>query len=140
MRISENIYKQLLNNCNPVPPESGGILGGKNGIITYLFFDLHSTRYSSYYQPNIDNLNSCISEWNKKGIEFYGIFHTHASNWGSLSIADKEYINQIMLAMPPYINHLYFPLVFPKSSIKSFKVERLSSGIKIVSNPIKIIK
>jgi len=42
-------------NCSTVPPEAGGILGEKNGIICYFIFDmaLASTKCAVYI-PNVN--------------------------------------------------------------------------------------
>ena len=49
MNILKNIYFDILN-CSTVPPEAGGILGEKNGIICHFIFDkdLGSTECAVY--------------------------------------------------------------------------------------------
>lgn len=44
------------------------------------------------YIPNTDYLNWHISQWERFGIEFYGISHTHWEAWETLSREDKRYI------------------------------------------------
>jgi hypothetical protein len=44
-----------------------------------------------------------------------------------------------MSAMPPEINRLYFPIVFPHKKIVSFIAERVGGAVKIVSDRISII-
>lgn len=102
-----------------VPPEMGGILGSKNNAIDEIKFDRKITSCESgIYVPDVKILNKYIQEWNERGIQFQGLFHTHAFNWPELSQDDKEYIVCIMKAMPEVVNQLYFPLIFPSSHIR----------------------
>ena len=101
MRIKKDVYYSLVKDCPIPPPECGGILGGDNGIINIFSLNESTNPSGCYsYSPDIDKLNSILASWSTKGIEFYGVFHTHFSQVYSLSIPDKEYIHQIMDAIP----------------------------------------
>mgnify|MGYP001624113892 CR=1 FL=1 len=56
MKIKQEIYNEILYYQRTVPPETGGILGGCNGIICANHFDegLLSKRKCSYV-PNVKN-------------------------------------------------------------------------------------
>lgn len=91
MRVVKDIYEQLLNSPM-VPPECGGIIGSDHGnIITHVIFDKGNTPdIGIMYIPNTQFLNQTIEEWEKSGIKFRGIFHTHAPQWAELSNEDAK--------------------------------------------------
>ena len=78
MRISRETYNSMLKSVKDIPPESGGILGEKNGIIQFVIYDegVKNEKMCSY-TPNAEKLNLVIREWQEQGILFCGIFHTH---------------------------------------------------------------
>ena len=141
MQIKEEIYSQLLA-CPTVPHECGGIIGSKNGeIVTHAIFDNNNkTNEGIVYIPNIQFLNQTIEEWAKCGIEFFGVFHTHALQWPTLSNGDKVYIIDILNAMPAAKQFLYFPLVFPGKKIKNYIAMKKENTVNIVDDDIEIIK
>jgi hypothetical protein len=101
---SESVMGEILKKLPCEPPEIGGILGGKNGVVTCHVLDYGKTGGSPCsYTPNIAYLNRKIEEWFKDGIEFMGIFHVHFGGAESLSPGDKLYIGQILEAMPEEI-------------------------------------
>ena len=63
-----------MTQLNPVFPEKGGLLGGKNGIITCFEKDKSAiTNTANQYTPNIYYLNMILSRLN-----FMVLFiHTH---------------------------------------------------------------
>ena len=94
---SESVMGEILRKLPCEPPEIGGILGGKNGVVTCHVLDYGKTGGSPCsYTPNIAYLNRKIEEWFKDGIEFMGIFHVHFGGAESLSPGDKLYIGQIL--------------------------------------------
>lgn len=114
MKISREIYQKLIFSMPEKPPEIGGIIGGKNGVITHFHIDRGiSDTYccKCSYRPDVVWLNSCIHEWENNSIEFYGIFHCHYGGAESLSAGDISYIKQIMEEMPKRVTKLYFPII-----------------------------
>ena len=138
MFIYENVLCQLLNFVPDVPPETGGILGGMGGVISRFWLDV-GNQYDIYV-PNVEKINQIISDWQKAGIEFYGIFHSHSENNESLSSADKRYIVKIMRSMPPQVTHLYFPLVYPKVRVIPYRAEISNQCVTIVQETIEIMR
>ena len=139
MRITLDAYKQLIQ-CPKVPPEIGGILGGRNSTIETIIFDEgKKPDLGIKYIPNVTFLNQHIQEWSTKSINFYGLFHTHSQCWRTLSNNDKRYIETIMRVMPKNVTHLYFPLVFPEYDIKAFRVEKRHLNVYISEEKIIII-
>lgn len=93
MQIKKDVYYSLIKACPIPPPECGGILGGKDGVINISSLDNSKNSGECYsYSPNTDSLNSILALWAAEDIEFYGVFHTHSSGGHSLSIPDREFL------------------------------------------------
>lgn len=123
MQICNRIYQEIISSANELPPETGGLLGGKNGIVTKVVHDngVQSTCGCSY-SPDVNKFNKTIAEWKKEEIDFMGIFHTHFFNVETLSNGDKKYIERILRNMPRHIKELYFPIiVMPRRSMIVYK-------------------
>lgn len=146
MNIVRNVYEQIINNAPTGPPESGGILGAdKEGNVQFAEFDegVMNGKYSKrcFYAPNVKFLNICIKNWEKRGIEFCGIFHTHFHGVSSMSKGDERYVYQIMNAMPQMIEKLYFPIiVMPYKEMKAYCCLRENDKFKILCEEIKIVE
>lgn len=139
MKILSNVYEKIIK-CPSVPPETGGILGVKNGVICFLFYDNSLQKgNSAIYIPNVDYLNSKICEWREKDIDFGGIFHSHPVNQPELSVDDIEYIKIIFQEMPKSIKSLFFPIVLSNVKLVSFKAIRKEDTIHILEDTITII-
>ena len=121
MIIRKEIHKEIIEKTPSVPPESGGIIGGKNGIVECYQFDLHNKiQDKAVYLPDIDFLNSIIEKWNKENIDFLGIFHSHPDNNYTLSEFDKTQITKIMESLSDCVKMLYFPIIIPEKSMNCY--------------------
>lgn len=140
MNILHNVLGELLCSLPSAPPEMGGILGGKSGIISTFVIDAGLESFNNYdhYSPNIQKLNQVINDWAKKEISFCGIFHSHFPGGDQLSLGDKKYIQRIMLSMPPDTNTLYFPLILP-TGIIGYQANRSGSQVRICRDDINIL-
>lgn len=138
MKIKETVFKEIMESPVP-PPEVGGIIGGRDDIITCYFADKGSKEncYDSYY-PSTDLLNEQIAVWQSRGIEFYGIYHTHFAGDDGLSCSDRRYIVNIMQAMPPQVTWLYFPIVF-RDGMLIYRAVREKNTVKILPEEMEII-
>lgn len=76
MKMVKSIYTKILENVPAHMPETGGMLGGQNGIITKIVFDdgKEDDFRRCHYTPNVVMLNDCLVEWSKSGIEFMVCF------------------------------------------------------------------
>ena len=135
MKITDCVYKELIS-LKSVPPETGGIIGAKGDIIDTVFLD--NPNGEGFYVPNIEFINSVISQWENDGISFCGMFHTHAPQWSTLSKEDENYIRNIMSSMPARIEKLYFPLVFPNKGIKAYAAVKKEQLIYIKEEKLGI--
>lgn len=140
MFISDSIYYKIIFECPAVPPESGGILGGTEGIITQYQFD-PSMAVNAYdqYVPSVNKLNHRICGWQNCGIQFYGIYHSHFLGGTNLSNGDIKYINKIMLSMPAGVSTLFFPVVFPQKTMIAYRADRHGNCVHIVRDEIRIL-
>ena len=139
MTITEDVFLKLVYTSSNSPLESGGILGGKDQIITHCAFDASGQGYGTY-TPNVRFLNRLIQEWSAEGISFYGLFHSHFPSNDDLSCGDVRYITTIMEAAEKHTACLYFPIVIPNSHITVYRAYKDSRGVHIVCDEINIIK
>ena len=140
MKIHTGILNEVLNCMPSVPPETGGIMGGKEGRICLWEYDMGYPQKGCEYRPNVIFLNRVIEEWVNQGYDFMGILHVHFGGSRNLSGGDKRYIEKIMRAMPLYITRLYFPIVVqPDRQIVSYVAcKNLLGGIKIMKDEIDV--
>lgn len=141
MKITEVLYRKIVNQMPVVPPETGGILGEHDGMVCAVVFDggdIQSERYA--YVPNVDWLNKAISQWTREGIRFTGIFHSHPGKQEDLSIADKAYIQRIMMLMPSAVRILYFPIVLPGKKMIGHIAERVNGQVIVTHDTIVLEK
>jgi hypothetical protein len=120
----------LIDSCPPAPPETGGILGGTDDIITKFALDNHCGQYG-IYRPDTVNLNTVIAAWNLWGVGFMGIFHSHFPGGTALSEQDIAYIHKIMRCMPSGIESLFFPVILPDNRVISYVSHRTNEGVII---------
>ena len=135
--IEKDIYDRMLGVC-PVPPETGGIIGGESMCISKIVVEETRERYR--YIPNVDFLNKTISEWRSQGISFYGMFHSHPEGCERLSKVDEEYIHTIMDAMPAQIDTLMFPLILPGDKIIPFIARRTENDVAIEQGELAVVE
>lgn len=132
MRIKSKLYNLILDAMPDTPPEIGGIIGGKNGIITACQLDNGIASGGCSYRPDVNKLNMVIEKWEAEGIKFYGLLHTHFFDVKTLSEGDIHYIKIIMEAMPDIVKELYFPIVVMPS--KQMVLYKAVKGEKIIIN------
>lgn len=111
MKIYREVLHEVLDSMPVVPPEAGGIIGGKDGKVCIWAYDAGCFEKGCAYWPDVDFLNSVIAIWMETGYEFIGILHVHFGGSKALSDGDKKYIEKIMESMPDSIERLYFPIV-----------------------------
>lgn len=132
MKIHNEILNEVLDQMPLMPPEAGGIIGGKEGRVSLWEYDTGYLTKGCSYCPNVNFLNEVIAAWIDRGYDFMGIVHVHFGGSKLLSDGDKKYIEKIMKAMPNSIEKLYFPIVVqPDKQIFSYMAYR-SLGDEIV--------
>lgn len=121
------------------PPESGGILGGRDQTVTDIVLDKGRIggRPCSY-TPDVAFLNREIKRWAEKGLRFMGVFHVHFGGAEALSEGDRNYIARIMDAMPEGYDRLYFPVVvMPERRVVAYQAMRTNEKIEIKRDEIE---
>lgn len=136
MKILKNVYQAIVNDCS-TSSEVGGILGVTSDIITHYQFDTPIDLSEYFYRPNTKSLNLAISEWQKLGIAFAGIFHSHPTGITSLSFGDETYIKKIMRVIS--LSPLFFPIIAPQNEMQLYKATLENSEITIITEPIDIV-
>lgn len=141
MNILEDIYQYICNSVPSIPPEIGGILGSVDGVVCKCQIDPgHPQSCGCFYSPNVDILNKILNSWQRDGILFFGIFHTHFFGVQTLSDGDIAYINAILQAMPSYIHELYFPVVvLPEKRMIPYLATRNGKTVDIKTDELIII-
>lgn len=138
MNIDYSTYLKIMNVFPEVPPERGGIIGGKNKIITEFILDDANTFIDrAMYVPNVKFINKQIEVWQNLNIDFYGIIHSHMLD-DSLSQEDIKYINKIMMYTPDNMGELFFPIIIPNKSIALYKAEKLQNNVIISKEKVFI--
>jgi hypothetical protein len=135
MRIKKNVIDTISVSVAGLPYETGGILGSHDKIvIDEVVMDVweSSNAKPCAYSPHVYFLNQNIDLWQKSGISFMGMFHTHFVGVETLSCGDIKYIKAIMNAMPQRVGFLYFPIfVLPNEKLICYKAERVDGTVCI---------
>lgn len=139
MNISKILYHQILSLVPMYPPECGGIIAGKNNIVSHFCIDENKQTSISEYSPNINFINETITLWQKKGIDFLGIFHTHPEYGRILSQNDKKYITKIMLHLNQENIELLFPIIIPRKEIIPYYSKIVNGKVFIHEGQINFV-
>lgn len=141
MKIHNETLNEVLNQMPIVPPEAGGIIGGKEGQVSLWEYDAGYLAKGCSYCPNVNFLNDIIESWIDRGYDFMGILHVHFGGSKCLSSGDKKYIEKIMKAMPDSIEKLYFPIVVqPNKQLFSYMAYQDFMGeIVIEADEVEVI-
>ena len=143
MIIKKETYDLIDSLISGNPPETGGIIGSAEGnVIDNAVMDISTAPigHPCSYAPNVDFLNENIEAWQRKGIGFKGVFHTHLAGVETLSCADKHYIDIIMKAMPDEIGYLFFPVfVLPSRKMVCYRATPNDGNTTIIREQIEII-
>ena len=139
--ITTNAYQQIVKTLGSKIPEQGGILIGKDGVITDFVHDEFAETSSSTYSLNINYLNPIIKKFKDDDKELLGIIHSHPYGCRKLSRQDQEYFAGV-LDKAKDVNYLFTPIVFsakqeefhifPYVFYKDGSIEEL--GLEIVPN------
>ena len=61
--IKEGVLFSIKNTVGNLIPETGGIIGQKDGVVCKFYFDDDSKSGRAYYCPNVHTLNEIIHKW-----------------------------------------------------------------------------
>ena len=126
-QITQQVGSKLKKTVLTQEPETGGILGSAiKGKITHFVFDRKAVRHASLYIPNVDFLNPFIAQWERKGIRFVGLIHSHPMDAPRLSKADLLYAGAVLKNFPE-LEYLLMFLALHKgetSELLQFRIDR----------------
>lgn len=129
--ISNNLFQNII--CKPIGynRETGGFVGINNNVIVEYVFD-EGVVFSNIftYRPDVKRFNEFIVMCKHKGIEKYGILHTHLNEEGTLSNSDGVFINNIF-EVNHQIDEMYFPVIIPGKTMRIFKGKRTTNRVEI---------
>lgn len=111
LKITTDAYQNIVKKIGSGIPEKGGILMGKDGIITDFIFDANAHTTGSTYSLNVAYLNPIIKELKQQGKHLLGILHSHPYGSFELSNADKSYFISQFKNFPD-LDYMYTPIVF----------------------------
>lgn len=111
LKITTDAYQNIVKKIGSGIPEKGGILMGKDGIITDFIFDANAHTTGSTYSLNVSYLNPIIKEIKQQGKQLMGIIHSHPYGSFELSHPDKEYFLSQFKNFPD-LDFMYTPIVF----------------------------
>lgn len=111
LQITTDAYQSIVTKIGSGIPEKGGILMGKDGIITNFIYDENAHTTGSTYSLNVGFLNPIIKEVKKEGKQLLGILHSHPYGAFELSNPDKEYFMSQFKNFPD-LDFMYTPIVF----------------------------
>lgn len=137
MKITDSILKNILSSFPSAPPEHGGIIGGKDGIVSVFCYDNAGPSEQAVYIPDTAYLNGVIEEWYRSGISFYGMVHSHMKNEHGLSTGDIRYIEAIMAKTEPG-EKLYFPIVL-SGKIIPYAAIKTKTSVNIEQDVLNVI-
>ena len=121
MKIYSDVYARLISAFPVVPPETGAILGTRDGVIVSDFWpDKNATNMNcAIYVPNVDYLNHIIERWAEEGIAFCGLLHTHPNSCEMLSSEDEQYIESVMSKFDEG-QICFFPVLIPYTKMIAY--------------------
>jgi hypothetical protein len=120
--VTREQYENIQISIGALPPETGGILGEKGGVVSCFYFDHHAKSLTDCYSPNIKDLNFVISDWKSKGISFCGLIHSHPSGVRRLSYKDRKFAEDILKASGGKLTDLLFPIVQSTYDSEHFEI------------------
>ena len=112
LKISNDVFSQILATIGNCPPECGGVLGaGNDGIITDFYFDVTGKSTPTGYSPDVTAINDMLSnDWMPRGILMVGIVHSHANGNNVPSCGDIGYGVRILQALDT-VECFYLPII-----------------------------
>ena len=119
-KITTSAYQEIVKKIGSQEPEKGGILMGKNGVVTDFIFDKAAATTRSTYTLNVAYLNPMIKELKQQGKELLGIIHSHPNGYSKLSDPDREYFSSQFKNFPN-LEFMLTPIVF-SAKIDEFEI------------------
>ena len=117
LQITTDAYQSIIKQIGCKAPEQGGILMGKDGIVTNFIYDKEAKTTGSTYTLNVEYLNPIIKELKRQGKELLGIIHSHPFGYSKLSPQDREYFLSQFKNFPN-LDFMYTPIVYSAKQLE----------------------
>lgn len=132
--IAETVVNEIYRTMISDTCECGGILGmNRNGVITHYCFDYFAELSDrNAYRPSAEWLNSVIQEWYHEEVDFCGIIHSHPYGYPELSVADRQYAEEI-LEYNSSLDKIYFPILTKDSHVKELAFWSIEKDENLIS-------
>lgn len=141
--MSRAVYDEIRHTVGRLPAEQGGLLGGRNGMVTHFCFDRTAHRTGATYSPDHERLNRLLQEdWNLRGIRLQGFAHSHPRGIARPSGGDLVYARRI-LEHNPHLDRLLLPIVLTEPDTGRFELFpfvalRNGEEVKVVEVPLDL--
>ncbi len=115
-------------------------MGCKENVICEIWIDKSpQVTCALVYKPDIERINRQIHQWQKSGIRFCGLFHSHIAEEEALSSDDIAYIHRIVQTIPQDYGQLLFPVVVPGKKVTMFYAAEQDNALFIGTEEIEIV-
>ena len=121
--FSTAVIESIKNTIGATNIETGGILGQLGKQVDQFVFDPGLVSLRDEYIPNVEILNQTLVDWQRQGILFAGLIHSHQCR-SKLSYADLEYAKAIL--QTTHIMSVYMHLfILGDNSIDSYMISSI---------------
>ena len=120
--IAKEVMDQTVATLGSLPVEQLALIGSTNGgtFINRFYFDFTAKITSISCSPDTEACNMRLENWNRQGVSFTGIFHSHPASTPRPTAADIEYAIRIIEARN--MHSLVLGIVLPKAGDKPAKL------------------
>lgn len=94
--IETRAWQQMLGTVAVQEPETGGIIGGRGNVVSRFHFDALASADINSYHPDAASLNEVIQAWQKEGVQFLGVVHSHMRQPRYPSVNDLAYARSVL--------------------------------------------
>lgn len=137
--IAEDLFQNMINTPTGYNHETGGYIGISKNVVVDYWFDEGRLGANPYtYIPDVEKMNNFMTRCNQKGIEGFGILHTHLNKDATPSKNDRIFIEKI-LRVNHQIMKMYFPIVIPGITLKMYRGKKRKEMIEIIEIRTSII-
>lgn len=122
------VYK-IKASIGHATPETGGIIGSKDGVICKFYYDYMGCSTSTYYIPSTA-VEGVIRLWYSQGYSFEGFIHSHVGRF-SPTDADVKYSLEVLrwyeYEFDLYKEEILIPIVESAWNSSAFRIHGFSS-------------
>ena len=142
LKMTLQVLLKVISTIGCQKAETGGILGGKDDVITHYHFDDTSNTTKVTYSPNVDVVNNKLEQWNDLQIRLISFFHSHPGKHNRPSVGDLSYAKVILNGIDD-MECLWLPIIntIPDTgafTLTPWAVYRSEEGVELVRGTIEV--